>query len=75
MKKLLLSLIISAVSLSVNLPVLSNEIEEDYLDIASNYCVLGDYNSAIEYLDKILTINPNNQQVITLCISCILLSR
>lgn len=66
MKKILLSLIISAISISVNLPVLSNEIEEDYLDIASNYCVLGDYNSAIEYLDKILTINPNNQQVITL---------
>lgn len=66
MKKVLLFLIISAISISVNLPALSDEIEEDYLDIASNYCVLGDYNSAIEYLDKILTINPNNQQVITL---------
>lgn len=66
MKNFLLFLIISAISISVNLPALSDEIEEDYLDIASNYCVLGDYNSAIEYLDKILTINPNNQQVITL---------
>ena len=39
----------------------SNEIEEDYLDIAANYCVVGDYPSAIEYLDKILKINPSNK--------------
>lgn len=41
----------------------ASEIEDDYLDIASNYCVMGDYNKAMEYLDKILSINPNNKQV------------
>mgnify|MGYP002868645816 CR=1 FL=1 len=39
----------------------SNEIEDDYFDIAANYCVVGDYSSAIQYLDKILTINPSNK--------------
>lgn len=65
MKKLLLSLILLLV-VNISVPVLGNEIEDDYLDIASNYCVMGDYNKAIEYLDKILSINPNNQQVIDL---------
>ena len=46
--------------------VYADEIEEDYLDIAGNYCVVGDYSSALEYLDKILTINPNNQKVLDL---------
>jgi tetratricopeptide (TPR) repeat protein len=41
--------------------VYSNEIEEDYFDIAANYCVVGDYSSAIQYLDKILSINPSNK--------------
>lgn len=48
------------------LPVFSNELEEDYFDIASNYCVLGDYSQAIEYLDKILDINPRNSKAINL---------
>lgn len=48
------------------LPALSSEIEEDYLDIAANYCVVGDYNSAMQYLDKILTLNPDNKQVVDL---------
>ncbi|MBD5403311.1 tetratricopeptide repeat protein [bacterium] len=64
MKKLLLCVIIlAACSIS---PVLADEIEEDYLDIAASYCIMGDYNSALEYLDKILTINPSSQQVISL---------
>lgn len=62
MKKFLLSIILG-LSVGFIVPVLASEIEEDYLDIASNYCVIGDYNSAIEYLDKILAINPNNKQV------------
>ena len=62
MKKLLLFIaLISLINIST--PVLSNEIEDDYLDIASNYCVMGDYNKAMEYLDKILSINPNNKRV------------
>ena len=40
----------------------ANEIEDDYFDMAANYCVLGDYNSAVEYLDKILNINPQNKR-------------
>ncbi|MBP3847340.1 hypothetical protein J6I39_06285 [bacterium] len=54
---LLLCIIIS----SLMLPVAANEIEDDYLDIAANYCVVGDYNSAMKYLDKILQINPSNK--------------
>ena len=63
MKKFLLSLILS-LAVCCNLPVLADEIEEDYLDIAANYCVIGDYESALVYLDKILTINPNNQKIV-----------
>lgn len=62
MKKLLLSIVIISI-VSFNLPAFSSEIEEDYLDIASSYCVTGDYTTALEYLDKILTINPNNTHV------------
>lgn len=65
MKKFLLSIILFLAVCS-NIPVLANEIEEDYLDIAANYCVVGDYRAAMEYLDKILTINPNNKQVMDL---------
>lgn len=42
--------------------VIASEVEDDYIDMAANYCVLGDYNSAVEYLDKILKINPNNKR-------------
>lgn len=49
-----------------NLPVFANEIEEDYLDMAANYCVIGDYNAAMDYLDKILNMDPNNTQVVDL---------
>lgn len=61
MKKVLISLFLLIVS--ANLSVLADEIEEDYLDIATNYCIMGDYNSAMEYLDKILEINPKNEKV------------
>ncbi len=54
---LLLCIIISGLML----PVAANEIEDDYFDIAANYCVVGDYNSAMKYLDKILQINPSNK--------------
>lgn len=65
MKKFLLSLFLS-LAICCNLSVLADEIEEDYLDIAANYCVIGDYESALVYLDKILTINPNNQKIVDL---------
>ena len=65
MKKFLLSIIL-VMAVSCYIPVFADEIEEDYLDMAANYCVIGDYESAMGYLDKILAINPNNQQVIDL---------
>ncbi len=64
MKKILLSVIL-ILSISA-IPVMSSEVEDDYFDIAANYCVFGNYNSAMEYLDKILTINPNNQRATNL---------
>ncbi len=63
MKKILLSLILAFFVLS---PVLASEIEDDYFDIAGNYCVTGDYKSAMEYLDKILQINPSNKRAMDL---------
>ena len=65
MNKFLLSILL-CVCIGMLLPVASSEIEEDYLDIAANYCVVGDYESAMEYLDKILTINPDNTKVVDL---------
>ncbi len=60
MKRILSALIICVLACCVC--VKANEVEDDYLDIAANYCVVGDYNSAMEYLDKILKINPDNKQ-------------
>ena len=44
------------------MPVLADELEDDYLDIAANYCIVGDYGSAMQYLDKVLAKNPSNQR-------------
>ncbi|MBQ8459265.1 tetratricopeptide repeat protein [bacterium] len=60
MKKFILSLIL-CLTVCSGMPAVSNEIEEDYLDIAADFCLIGDYNSAMSYLDKILNINPNNK--------------
>ena len=60
MKKIILSLIFLISFCSV--PSFTSEIEDDYFDIAANYCVVGDYNSAMQYLDKILKINPSNKR-------------
>ncbi len=62
MKKFILSLLFMILGLCMALPVRADELEEDYLDIAANYCVIGDYNSALVYLDKILERNPNSKQ-------------
>lgn len=64
MKKIILSVIVLLSICSV--AAISNEMEDDYLDIAANYCVLGNYSEAMEYLDKVLTVNPNNQRAIDL---------
>ena len=43
--------------------VFANEITEDYFDMASSFCVEGNYREAINYLDKILLIEPDNKNV------------
>lgn len=65
MKKLL-SLSTILILLGTFVPAFSSEIEEDYFDMASGYCVVGDYDSAMQYLDKILKMNPNNRRAIYL---------
>lgn len=44
------------------IPVSANELTEDYLDIATNYCTYGKYEDAIVYINKILQIEPNNME-------------
>lgn len=38
----------------------ANEMVEDYMDIATNYCTYGKYSEAMSYIDKILKIEPDN---------------
>jgi len=64
MKKVILGLFL--ITLLANTSAFASEIEDDYLDIAGNYCVTGEYTNAMEYLDKILKINPSNQKAINL---------
>ena len=59
MKRLLLTSFLFAFLV---LPVPANEIIEDYMDIISNDCVLGDYADAVNYLDKIIQMTPDNQE-------------
>lgn len=61
MKKLL---IISLIFLGCS--VYANEMTEDYFDMATNYCIQGNYREAINYLDKILLIEPNNKNILDL---------
>ena len=43
--------------------VFASEVVEDYFEIATNYCIEGNYNEAANYLDKILLIEPDNKTV------------
>lgn len=54
-KFLLLCLIFPCIS------VCANELTEDYFDIATNYCVYGKYSDALNYINKILQVEPSNQ--------------
>jgi len=38
----------------------ANELTEDYMDIATNYCIYGKYRDAYNYIDKVLQIEPYN---------------
>lgn len=42
--------------------VSASEITEDYMDIATNYCIYGKYRDAISYIEKILLIEPGNTE-------------
>lgn len=60
MKKLLLT----GLFFVLLLPFASaSEVTEDYLDIATNYCIEGNYKDAVVYLDKILFVEPDNKTV------------
>lgn len=64
MKKLILALIISlTLTIGAQSAFAENEIIEDYLDIATSYAVGGNYASAMEYLDKILLMEPQNKEI------------
>lgn len=62
MKKLLLSISLSVALLCPTIAIADEDFIEDYLDIAANYCVTGDYTLAMEYLDKILLKQPDNKK-------------
>lgn len=40
--------------------VFSNELTEDYFDIATNYCIHGKYSDALEYVNKIVQIDSSD---------------
>lgn len=58
MKKLLLT---GLVGLLLAVSAFASEMTEDYLDIAKNYAVMGDYSGAITYVDKALALEPDNK--------------
>ena len=45
------------------LPVCASELTDDYIDIASGYCVSGNYREAMNYLNKALAAEPGNMKV------------
>ena len=44
----------------------ANEVTDDYMDIAASYAVSGNYATAEEYLNKILSLEPGNKDVANL---------
>ena len=55
--------ILTALFIIFGCSAFANEMTEDYFDMATNYCVQGNYREALNYLDKILLIEPNNRNV------------
>lgn len=49
--------------LSTSIHAQASEVTEDYLDIATSYCVSGNYTQALDYLNKILILEPSNKEV------------
>lgn len=63
MKKQLVSLIILSTFFITTPSAMSNEIVEDYMDIATSYAVSGNYASSMDYINKILAIEPSNKDI------------
>lgn len=62
--KTVFSMFIIFVIMLISQPVFANnELVEDYLDIATSYAVSGNYTAALDYLDKILKLEPQNKNV------------
>ena len=57
MKKFIVLFLIALISIS---PVYSNELADDYFDIARNFAQNGDNTRALEYVNYVLMINPHN---------------
>ena len=63
MKKLL----IAGLFLSITfLPCQADDITEDFLDIAADYCVQGNYTEAVNYVDKAIAHEPDNPDLVTI---------
>jgi len=61
MKKLVILSLFLAMSFSMPAHADNSEIIEDYMDIVSNDCLLGDYADAVKYLDRIITMEPEDK--------------
>lgn len=64
--KLFLVLTLSLMTLTLANSVLASDLTDDYLDIASNYYNSNNYAKALEYLNLILIIEPDNSIALTL---------
>lgn len=66
MKKGILLFVMLLLSVQQLSPVYSSDLTDDYFDIATNYFNSSDNDKAIEYLDSILKIEPDNLKAKTL---------
>ena len=62
MKKSLITLLIILTGCFFPVCADVQEIIEDYMDIVSNDCIIGDYADAVKYLDRIMQIDPKNEE-------------
>ena len=62
MKKLVISILLILGTYYLPAYSYDNEIIEDYMDIVSNDCIIGDYADAVKYLDRIMQIDPKNEE-------------
>ncbi len=63
MKKLLLASLFLSI---IFLPCRADEVTEDFLDIAADYCVQGNYAEAVNYVNKAIAHEPDNPDLVTI---------